>query len=88
MLVAGAFSGPATAQLLLDGFSAPVGGWTRTATGARGTDGATVRVCEAGLPVPGGARDVVHAIFINPLNSVSAVAVGHGRLRASRRERG
>lgn len=75
-----AFAGAATAQSLLDDFSAPWGGWTRAASGSLGSPSAVVRVCEAGLPVPGGARDVYHGIYGNPLGSVSAIGAGGGRL--------
>jgi hypothetical protein len=76
-----ALANPAAAALpLLDDFSAPASGWTRTASGAPGSPGAVVRVCEAGLPVPGGARDVYHSIYGNPLASISALAAGEGRL--------
>jgi hypothetical protein len=75
-----ALSSPAAAQLLLDDFSAPAGGWARAASGAPGSPGATVYVCEAGLQVPGGARDTYHAIYGNPLASVAAVGIGDGRM--------
>ena len=76
---AASFALPAAAQVL-DNFDAPTPGWLRTATGAPGSAASLVRVCEAGLPVPGGARDVTHNVYNNPLGSVSAVAVGEGRL--------
>lgn len=78
-LGAAALALPAAAQVL-DGFDAPTPGWARTATGAPGSAGALLRVCEAGLPVPGGARDITHNVYANPLASVSAVALGEGRL--------
>jgi hypothetical protein len=66
--------------LVLDEFGAPNPGWARTASGAPDLPAATFKVCEAGLPVPGGVRDVYHRAYGNPLNSVTAVGVGEGRL--------
>ncbi len=66
--------------LVLDEFAAPNPGWARTASGAPDLPPATLRVCEAGLPVLGGVRDVYHRAYGNPLNSVTAVGVGEGRL--------
>jgi hypothetical protein len=68
--------------LPLDDFLAPATPWTRTATGAGDTAPSLVAVCDAGLglAVPGGARNTYHWINTNPQNSVSAFALGQGRL--------
>lgn len=80
LLAAAAFIALPAAAQVLDNFDAPVPGWARTASGAPGSAASLVRMCEAGLPVPGGARDITHNVYGNPLGSVSAVAVGEGRL--------
>jgi hypothetical protein len=71
-----------TAPWTLDDFgSAPGAAWAQTAAGAPDTPEAVVYKCESGLAQPpGGVRDTYHGIYKNPIDSVSAVGVGNGRL--------
>jgi hypothetical protein len=78
-LAAIALAGPAAAQVL-DGFASPQPGWTRAVTGLRGETSAAQRVCDTGVATMGGLRDTMHEILVNPHNSLSAIAVGGGRL--------
>jgi hypothetical protein len=69
------------APLVLDSFDAPSELSTIAAYGQRQDQPpGTVSINASNLPspVPSGARDVVLAIFDNPVNSFAAVAVGNG----------
>ncbi len=68
----------AHAQLVLDDFSSATP--AATLTWHAGTGSTTLNQASLALPVPMGARDVYMHVYANPLNSMSALVAGEGRL--------
>ncbi len=68
----------AHAELVLDTFDQPSPAATLVWHAGVGTS--TLQQVGLSSPVPGGARDITFNVYTNPLNSVSALAAGEGRL--------
>lgn len=67
-------------SLVLDTFDAPAPARSGIASGAPGAASARVDIVDFTAAVPGGVRESVLSVYGNPLNSISALSVGDGRL--------
>jgi len=68
------------ATLVLDTFDAPAPARSGVAYGAPGSASALVDLVDFTATVPGGVRESVLNVYGNPLDSISALSVGDGRL--------